>query len=81
MCGIFVSVSADGAAAAEAEAALARHLPALRRRGPDAVATQRVDASGCSLLLCGSLLQLRGSEPAAALHELEGGGLLAFNGE
>lgn len=57
-------------------------LPALRRRGPDALGARAAALPGAArLLLASSLLQLRGAARVAPPLASPGGGVLCFNGE
>jgi hypothetical protein len=56
-------------------------LAGLRRRGPDATDHAAVELGSCATLsLTGTLLQLRGDAPAAAIQRDAAGSLLCFNG-
>jgi hypothetical protein len=53
----------------------------LAQRGPDRTEHASICVpGGAQLSLCGTLLQLRGDAPGAAIHRCHDGSLLCFNG-
>lgn len=85
MCGIAALLGCSacgGGDGGNIAAAAARLLPALRRRGPDGVATRTVECGdGVEATLLAAVLQLRGEEGAAQPAVSPAGDVLVWNGE